>query len=139
MNVPTLENLSKRIADLEAEVRSLRKPAADRVWVRRAAAVGVDRRSGVGTPAPDERVAGVGRSPDAEGPPVSEPVRHPDLLSSEEAAAYMGVARLDQLPDEFKPKPLPYNSRLYHRGTLDEIVNRAAAQSAGAKTLRRAS
>lgn len=62
--------------------------------------------------------------------------RHPDLLTSEDAAAYMGVSRLDKLPEEFRPQPLPYNERLYHRSDLDEIISRAAKTATGKRKLR---
>lgn len=67
---------------------------------------------------------------------MSAATRHPDLLTGEEAAAYLGIARLDQLPDDFKPRPLPYNSRLYHRRALDEIIDRAAKQTGAKEKLR---
>ncbi len=61
----------------------------------------------------------------------AKPHRHPDLLTANDAAAYIGIARVDQLPDDFRPLPMPYNSRLYHRAALDLIIARAAKMAAG--------
>lgn len=60
----------------------------------------------------------------------SEP-RHPDLLTTEQAARRMGApgTRLDKLPPEFRPAPLPYNRQLFHREAVDEAILRAARQA----------
>lgn len=51
--------------------------------------------------------------------------RHADLLTTAEAARYLGVDRLDKLPDDFRPAPVPFHRSLYHRKDLDAIVERA--------------
>jgi len=57
--------------------------------------------------------------------------RHPDLLTKAEAEAYMGVSRIDKLPEEFRPAPVAYTDRLYHRADLDAIILRAAKSANG--------
>lgn len=68
-----------------------------------------------------------------------KPPRHPDLLETEQAAAYMGVGRLTDLPDEFRPAPVPYKRGLYHRKTLDDLIERAAKQASGRSQMKVAS
>jgi hypothetical protein len=66
-------------------------------------------------------------------PPTA--TRHPDLMTTEEAAAYMGVARLDQLPERFRPRPIAYRTGIYHRHTLDSIIAEAATTTDGKRKL----
>lgn len=65
--------------------------------------------------------------------------RHPDLFDSEEAAAYMGVGRITDLPEEFKPAPVAYHRSLFHRRALDEAIDRAANVGSAKKGLKVAS
>jgi len=65
-----------------------------------------------------------------------EASRHPDLLDSKQAAAYLGVSRLADLPVEFQPSPVAYHRSLYHRLVLDDLINRAANQAERKKRFR---
>lgn len=51
--------------------------------------------------------------------------RSPKLLKTDEAAAYMGVDRLDRLPPQFRPTPLAYGKGLYHVDELDRCIEAA--------------
>lgn len=70
-----------------------------------------------------------------------KPNRHPDLLTSGEAGERMCAPsnRLDMVPLEFRPKPLPYNSHFYHREAVDEAIQRASRQANPILKLRNAS
>lgn len=54
-----------------------------------------------------------------------KPERHPDLFTRVEAAYYLRVADLSKLPEHLRPHSLKYGRGLYHRGDLDDVVERA--------------